>query len=148
MLELLKVELEDFKKYIDIGFRDDAELELYYDKSVEVSGMDEMINNTYEKIKDFYNYFSECKCYKVDLDNKDIGFLFLNNNPNVLISFSISKEHRNSKILKQFFDLIVLELENSFTCLLFNENDRGINWLKKCGMKVDIITEAYTKLNY
>ena len=148
MLELLNVELKDFKKYIDKGFRDDAELELYYDKSAEVSGMDEMINNTYEKIKDFYNYFSRCKCYKVYLDNKDIGFLFLNNNPNVLISFSISKEYRNSEILKEFFDSIVYELENSFTCLLFNENDRGINWLKKCGMKIDIITEAYTKLNY
>lgn len=148
MLKLLKVELEDFKIYIDKGFRGDSSLELYYDKSSKVSGMDAMIDNTYEKIKDFYNYFSDCNCYKVDFEGKDIGFVFLNKIPNVLISFSISSEFRNRLILKEYFELIASQLQNSFTCLLFNENDRGINWLKKCGMKVDIITDEYTKLNY
>lgn len=148
MLKLLKVELEDFKQYIDIGFRDDYQLELYYDKSAKVSGMDAMVDNTYDKIKDFYNFFQDCNCYKVNFEDNDIGFVFLNKNPNVLISFSISSEFRNRFILKDFFNLICLELQNSFICLLFNENDRAINWLKKCGMKVDIISEEYTKLNY
>ena len=148
MLKLLNVELKDFKKYIDKGFRGDNRLKLYYDKSSKVSGMDAMIDNTYDKIKDYYNYFSDCNCYKVDFEGNDIGFVFLNKIPNVLISFSISSEYRNGFILKEFFDSISLELQNSFTCLLFNENYRGINWLKKCGMTIDIITDEYTKLNY
>jgi hypothetical protein len=46
-------ESTNFKQYIDIGFREDYQLELYYDKSAKVSGMDAMIDNTYDKIKDF-----------------------------------------------------------------------------------------------
>jgi hypothetical protein len=113
MLKLLKVELEDFKQYIDIGFREDYQLELYYDKSAKVSGMDAMIDNTYDKIKDFYNYFQDCNCYKVNFEDNDIGFVFVNKFPNVLISFSISNQYRNRFILKEFFNLI-----NSFSALI------------------------------
>jgi hypothetical protein len=148
MLKLLKTNLPDIKEYIYIAFSEDKELIKYFDKSASVSDTDEMCNDVWGKLKDYPAYFMHVYCYKVVLDKEPIGFVFITKAPNLLVSFSINKKHRNKEVLKEYFDKICIELDNDFECMLYNENSRGINWLEKCGMVITEVNNIYTKLNY
>jgi hypothetical protein len=148
MLELLKTNLTDLKKYIDIAFSEDKELIKYFDKTAGVSDTSSMCGDVWEKLKDYPTYFMHVYCYKVVLDKEPIGFVFITKAPNLLVSFSINKKHRNKEVLKEYFDKICIELDNDFECMLYNENSRGINWLEKCGMDITEVNNIYTKLNY
>jgi hypothetical protein len=147
MLKLLRINIYELKQYINIAFNDDYDFINYYDKNTKIKTIEELVEKTNEKILDYPSYFGTHYSYRVDFDNKSIGYLFITKKPNLLVSFSINKKYRNKEILKNYFDIIKKELGNSFCCLLYKENIRAINWLKKCGMKPEDGNDVYVKLN-
>jgi hypothetical protein len=146
MVCLKKIDISDLHQHIDIGFSGDDELAKYYDKSIKVDSSKEMVDNTFEKIKEYPSQFENCNSYKVELDGDSIGYVFTTKKPNLLVSFSISEKHRNSETLKKYFDCIKSELDYSFNCYLFNRNSRAIDWLEKCGMRKEVVNDSITKL--
>jgi len=146
MIVAEKISIGDLKKYIEIAFEGDEELEHFYDKNSCLSSILDMTKNTYYKLEEYKSYFDKCCHYKVVLDNVEIGFIFITKNPNLLVSFSINKLYRNKENLIIFFNLIRNIFSEPFNCLLYNENYSAINWLQKCGMKIESVDSSITKL--
>jgi hypothetical protein len=150
MLQLKKCNVDDLKGYIDIAFKEDVDLFKYFDTSIQVSSTKEMVESVFIKVKDYYKFFLECTSFGVYSEDNPIGYFFILKNPNLLVSFSINKEYRNSETLSSYFDLIKEQFKEDFSCFLYTHNKRAINWLKKCGMveskeKFEI---DFIKLNY
>jgi hypothetical protein len=144
MLTIKEVDILELKKLIDIAFDGDTELIDYYDRIANVSSVDEMVNDTFDKIKDYENHFANCYSYAVMYDDKEIGYLFITKNPNLLISFSLNKAYRCKENLASYFSLIKSLFEDRFGCYLNTYNTRAINWLKKCEM--DIVSNNVSSL--
>jgi len=54
----------------------------------------------------------------------------------VLYSFGVHPDKRSKENLIRFWNAIT-QGKDGFTCYLYNNNTRAINWLKRCGMKED-----------
>lgn len=119
----------DLKKYVEIAYKDDNDLLTKYhidnynfEQAVDVTM--QMISLTSKDVK--MSFFG------VVNNNENIGYLcvFSNN----LYSFGINIHNRSKEVLSQFWIHIKEVLGNSFISMLFPNNTRAINWLKRCGM--------------
>jgi hypothetical protein len=146
MLEVEQVTITELKKYIEIAFEGDEEFFKYYDKCVLVNSYSDISNHNYFLLKEYAELGLKNFSYKVTLNNIPIGFIFITKNPNLLVSFSISKNYRNKKNLIEFFDKIKNIFSQSFDCFLYKENERAINWLIKCGMQIELTDGKIVKL--
>ena len=101
------------KQAIRRAFDGDFEVIDYYDPTVSVETMDDVVDDIYRKLYEysvlFEFYFS---------DRGDAYFV----------------KSRNSERLQRFWDDIVEQLGGKFQCALWTKNTRAINWLKKMGM--------------
>lgn len=136
MLTIKEVDILELNELIAIAFDGDTDLLDYYDRVANVSSVDEMVNDTFDKIKDYENHFANCYSYVVNYQEKKIGYIFITKNPNLLISFSINKEYRCRENLASYFSLIKSLFEDTFGCYLNTYNTRAIDWLKKCEMEI------------
>jgi len=148
MMQLIEIPFVDIKERIKIAFDGDDDLVIFYDKALNLKSTNEMVNTTFYKLEEYYSSFSESKIlpFSVDLNGVSIGYVFLLKNPDLLVSFSINKLHRTKNKLIGLFSMIKSFFDNGFSCLLYNENTRAINWLKKCGMNVVLVNNEFTKL--
>jgi hypothetical protein len=147
-LSIKSMKKSELKQFINIGFHDDDDLINYYDESCVVNKPEDMVNNTDDKLKEYPIYFKNTKAYKVVYQDEPVGFLYMVNDPNILVSFALNKEFRTKENLVHLFDLIKMKMDNNFVCMLFRINSRAINWLKKCGMEVCEEFESIVKLKY
>lgn len=149
-MELKKCNIDDLKGYIDIAFKDDNALYKYFDRSIEVSSISEMVESVFIKIKDYSRFFLDCNAFGVYSEDKPIGYLFILKEPNLLVSFSINKNYRNKQMLTSYFDLIKEQFNGDFSCFLYSYNKRAIDWLKNCGMiqSREKFEQEFVKLNY
>ncbi len=82
--------------------------------------------------------------YKVALGDISIGYISVFEN--FLYSFGINKEYRKKEILIEWFEKVKEVLGYKFITMIYPNNSRAINFLKKQGMKIvngikeDVIT--------
>jgi hypothetical protein len=145
---LAAIEDKNLYDFVRIGFDGDNDLRNYYDESCNVIDHEDMVMNTVEKLKEYPSFFKNTKSYKINLDEKCVGFLYIVKNPNMLVSFAISKYFRTKEVLISFFEVIKSKLNDDFTCILFKKNSRAISWLKKCGMDIYYEDNSIVKLKY
>lgn len=121
-------------------------------------------NNIYEYYKDdkfLLNYFhpmsspknneeAALEIYDIMLDyaktNKchfvrnELGYIFYSKKK--LISFCVKPEFRTKDNLKKFGEMIKEKVGKHFSCYLFTNNARAINFLMKTGLKVEKIDNS------
>jgi hypothetical protein len=126
-----KINIEEFRPYIDVAFNKDYELIDLYDKSVDVKSIEEICENVFYKIS---SLIKPCELRGVLVKENPIGYFAFETGS--LISFGVNKQHRYKEHLSEFWELIKHELGGTFTTCLFSYNIRAINWLKKCNMNI------------
>jgi hypothetical protein len=72
--------------------------------------------------------------YKVLWQKKPIGYVVVFQD--FLYSFGINIKFRVSKILSSWWDEVVKALNGRFICMLFSNNTRAIEYLKRRGMRI------------
>jgi hypothetical protein len=116
-------------KEVRRAFEGDLDIFKYFDPSASVKTIDDVVDNVVDKL---FDYATEYDVSFVPFDN---GYIF--HSSNMLISFGINVEHRTSENLSAMWDFILERLGDNFTCMLFDRNTRAINWLKRCGMRIE-----------
>jgi len=145
MIELKKIGIFDLQKYIYIAYEGDCELlEKYHVEKFEIEEHAAM--STLNMIRLTSNDV-EMRNYGVYDNGKAIGYLCVFDN--FLYSFGINKKQRQMNVLVDFWENILYVLGKSFITMLYPNNTRAINWLKKCGMVEvkEVETNCITLLN-
>ena len=147
-MNITKIDGGELYEYISQSFKDDLDLYKYYDFTVNVSSIDDMVNDTYLKILSYDTHFKNTEYYGVNDNLNKAGYFFVLKEPNCLVSFSLNNRYRKADSLKQFFDFIKTTLDEDFICYMNECNTRGIKWLEKCGMEKLTTKDFVTILNY
>ena len=121
--------------YIESTWVGDVNLHVFYDRSLKVKSLENMVSDTHEKILDLYNIQNGLVFYGIEKDSLKIGFIVLNIELNYLYSFGVRHDFRKKEVLEPIFKFIRKKLDNNFFCLINECNTRAIRWLKKCGLK-------------
>lgn len=118
------------KDAVKIAFYEDKDIFKFFDPTVEVKGLDELVENILQKILTYGE-----NCFYVGVYEKEalIGYFVYKDKQ--LISFSLSVEYRTRKYLRDFFRLIRTEIKGHFMVLLWSKNIRAIKYLIKHGMQ-------------
>jgi len=135
-------DISEMQPFVEAAFLLDTDLLNYYDKGENVTSTQQACDNVMAKIK--HNY-PDAKCIGFYDNYNPVGYYVYM--PELLISFGLNKNFRNSLYLDEFWKSIKQSLGDKFDCLLYSYNTRAINWLKKCGMVTTIenITVLTTK---
>lgn len=137
-MTLKKVNINQLRSFIEASYKGDKEfLDKYY---VAKCTLKQAVNQEIEMIRITSQGVYNMVYFGVIDGDKKIGHLcyFVNN----LYSFGIAIEKRTKEILSEFWEKIVQVLGESFIAMLFPNNTRAINWLKRCGMvEVDGVEE-------
>jgi hypothetical protein len=136
----------DNRTYIQKAFEDDFLIYDFFDPNVNVSSIDEIVENIHTKILEYEDLF-ECV-----FEGLDDGYFFYTKEPKLLVSFGVNINSRNKERLSEFWDLICKSIGDDFNCFLWYKNSRGIKWLQKMGMKIEdtiaIENNFITRLKY
>jgi len=119
--------------FVEAAFLLDTELLNYYDKGEKITSTQQACDNVMLKLNTNYadqNY--------VGVYDKGVPVGYFAYMLGVLISFGLNKNYRNSIYLKEFWKMIKGAIGTDFTCILYSYNTRGLEWLKKCGMEVQL----------
>lgn len=119
-------------------FKDDKKLLEYYDPLSEATNNEEAAMEIYHKLVD---HSRDRDCHFV---RNEFGYIFYSDK--YLISFCVKPELRNKENLIKFGELLKETIGSHFECLLYRNNYRGINFLKKIGMKEKRTNELVTQL--
>ena len=122
---------EELPAYVEEAFKEDYDLVDYYDKNVNVKNVDDCIANVIEKINQCY---PDADIYGVEEYGCKIGYFVCDND--LLISFGININYRDKDTLEVFWAFIKNTIGQTFQCVLYSHNKRGINFLQKGGMKI------------
>lgn len=120
-------------------FENDQELLKYYDPTSLVTNNKEAAMEIYHKLIE-HSRERKCSFYRSDL-----GYIFYSSG--LLISFCVKPELRVKENLIKFSNMIKQEVGKHFECYLYNNNKRGINFLKKMGMDVQKSNDLITLLS-
>lgn len=129
MIRVHQISKKRLKEFVEVAYKGDGELLDKY--HVKKYTFEEAVNETVRMIEItakglFMKYYAVC------LDEIRIGYLALFSNN--LYSFGINIKYRTPEILSDVWSNIKRILGNSFICMLYPNNTRAINWLKRCGM--------------
>lgn len=142
MVELKETDKKGIRHLIFISYYGDNDLlEKYHIKKFTVN---EAFRSTFEMIEItekqmVLNYF------EVLVNNKEVGYVITSSNH--LYSFGVNIKYRTKEILTEWWDKVTKILGENFTCLLFANNTRAINYLQKRGMKIEWQNTEHEKLN-
>lgn len=125
---------------IRTAFDGDENMFKYFDPSVKVDSIDEIINNVYEKVLEHLDLFD---AHFVHVEGG--YFLYSVLHVPMLISFGLSIKNRNKRRLKEFWDEIIESVGDRFSCFLWSNNTRAIRWLISKGMRIEreVLIEGY-----
>lgn len=134
MIKLNKISNHELIPLVEIAYRNDNDLlEFYWGDSYSLI---EAVNETMNAIKiishEVEQKGEEMYYYSVVKDEEEIGYMccFDHN----LYSFGININHRKKDTLIEFWEMIKEIIGDSFICMLFPQNTRAIDFLKKQGM--------------
>lgn len=122
-------------EYIESAWDGDEGLESVYDPNLKRRSLRDMVFDTSRKIKDYFYYNEKLKIYGIDENSTPCGFVVLSDVNNMLYTFGINHRMRKAENLQFLFSFIRMNLNDKFYTLLYEKNERAINWLKKCGMR-------------
>jgi hypothetical protein len=138
-VQLIRIEPEELRKYISIGWADDHEL---YEKYHTIQGtfeqcVDHGLNTILEGTD---NYDFGIEYYKIVLTEDDfaisIGFTVIIKKPeNYLFSFGINIEYRKKEILIQWLNCVERIFDDMYIVMLNEKNIRAINFFEKNGFE-------------
>lgn len=148
MVSLIKIDFEELKNFVTVAYNGDEDLLNKY--HVGKYSLEEAVNVTMNMIE-ITSMDAPITYFGVVINGERIGYLctFKNN----LFSFGIDIKKRVGIILSEFWNRIKEVLGNSFISMLFPNNTRAINWLKKCQMQEveseedNCVTLLYHNLN-
>ena len=126
-----EVTYNEIKKAITIAFMEDKDIVNLYDPNVDVNYVDDVIVNMQDKLGEL----GEDTKYKILYEKGDIAGYYIYNELQ-LISFSLNVKYRTRKYLRELFNFIKKECQNTFICTLWTKNKRAIRYLIKNGMEV------------
>lgn len=140
---LKEITYNELKEAIRASFNNDRFIKEFYDSSVRIDSVDDIVEDIYKKILE-YNGYEGRLIIKGAYDGEElIGYVVVFNN--LLISFALAVEHRKLKGT-EFFELIKKELKSDFSCYLWSINLRARKWLEKHGMKTIFSDNKIIKL--
>jgi hypothetical protein len=140
---LKEITYHQLKEAIRVSFTSDNDIKSFYDSSVSINSVDDIVEDIYKKVLEYNNYDGKL-IIKGAYDGEElIGYVVVFNN--LLISFALAVEHRKSNGA-EFFELIKKELKSDFVCLLHSINVRARKWLEKNGMKTIFSDNKIVKL--
>ncbi len=148
MIKLNKISVGQVPPLVAIAYNNDNDLFDKYHVAPNLSYND-CVNATMIMIKNATQELG-LSHYKVIYNKQPIGYISVANKN--LFSFSINKQFRKKEILQSWWNEIVGVLGKYFICRLYPNNERAINWLKKCNMvQIDegyenCISLAYNKV--
>lgn len=131
MIKTEKISTFELPDLVKIAYMGDGDLLLYY--WGEDYNLEEAINATLNAIKYQENEGIEFNHYAVIEDEQEIGYISCF--PNNLYSFGININRRTKEVLKEFWERVKEIMGDSFICMLFPQNQRAIEFLKKQGMQ-------------
>jgi len=142
MIELKQIESNELKQLVEIAYKGDSDLlDKYWGEDF---SLEEAINETMYMIREVSKE-TEMTHYAVLLDGEEIGYV--TKIPNNLYSFGININYRTKDNLIEFWERVKEVMEDGFICMLFPQNTRAINFLKKQGMKeIDGVEQNCTVL--
>jgi ribosomal protein S18 acetylase RimI-like enzyme len=113
-------------------FSSDEELYKYCDPEYLIEGKKISVK-IYKRIQDALKEYPD-SYYVIDKKNKGFMVWIFAHGGWILYSFGIHPDRRTIENLIDFWKEI-RKRHDSFTCYLYSNNTRAIDWLKKCGMK-------------
>lgn len=131
MVNIIKISKFDLSKVIKIAYEGDEDLlEKYHVDKFDLMGAVakelSIIFNTVEWEDTEMDY------YKIMYNDVEIGYMCTY--PNNLYSFGINKEYRTKEILTDWWNKVKGIMGEKFITMLYPNNKRAINFLKKQGM--------------
>lgn len=129
-------------------FRDDKDLLRYFDPLSKVSNNAEAASVVYLKLVEYSKQYRN----RFRFMRFDVGYVVYLKpkwawNKNKLVSFCLLPEYRTSKGVGEFWEKVKYYLGNHFTCCLYSNNARAINFLLKGGMEIKKSTDLITLLS-
>lgn len=132
MVTLELIPLEELKEVISISYLDDGDLFEKYHINPTFT-FEECVNSTFDMIVN-NGYDRDIKFYKVVFESKSIGYVVVFDG--FLYSFGINIEYRGKDILIEWWKKVKEVLPETFVCMLYDNNIRAIDFLKKNGMEI------------
>lgn len=129
MIILEKISKFELRNLVEIAYRGDDDLLLHY--WGDGFNLEEAVNETMFMISEVGKEV-EMSYYAVVCDDEEIGYVC--KIPNNLYSFGININYRTKDNLIEFWDRVKEVMGEGFICMLYPQNTRAINFLKKQGM--------------
>jgi len=143
-IKLEKISIFELPLLVRISYDGDEDLLNKY--HIEKFSLEDAVESTMGMIKETGDTI-EMSYFKVVLGDEPIGYLAIFQN--FLYSFGINIKYRTKEVILQYWELIKEVLNDGFITMLYPNNDRAINFLKKQGMsEVEDIEEGLITLIY
>jgi len=140
---LKEIKYNELKEAIRVSFASDNDIKKFYDSSVSINSLEDIVEDIYKKITEYNNYDGRLIIKGAYYGEELIGYVVVFNN--LLISFAMAVEYRKSKGT-EFFELIKSDLNSNFFCFLWSINIRARKFLEKHGMKTIFSDNRIIKL--
>lgn len=129
MIVLEKISKFELRNLVEIAYKGDTDLlDKYWGDGF---NLEEAVNETMFMISEVEKEV-EMSYYAVVCDDEEIGYVC--KIPNNLYSFGININYRTKDNLIEFWDRVKEVMGEGFICMLYPQNTRAINFLKKQGM--------------
>lgn len=130
MVNIKKIAIKDLAELVRLSYKDD---QAGFDKfHVAKYSYEQAVTRTLKMIAD-QQQIKPMEYYGIYYNNEAIGyFVFFSG---VLYSFAISKPYRIKRgVLRNWWELAKSVMEDHFICVLYRNNTRAIQFLKRLGM--------------
>tara|TARA_R110000868_G_scaffold180622_3_gene421266 strand:+ start:3714 stop:4160 length:447 start_codon:yes stop_codon:yes gene_type:complete len=144
MIKVKDINFEELKIAIKNVFIDDKKILDFYDPSVKIKNIEDIINDISCKIKDYDKYEGDYGYVGLFYEKVLIGYYFYKED--MLVSFGINVKYRTKKYLDFLFNSIMNKLGNNFVCFLWLKNTRAAKWLIKNKMVIEFKNDKIIKL--
>ena len=129
MIKIEKISNFELRGLVEIAYRGDSDLlDKFWGDDF---SLEEAINETMWMIGEVAKE-AAMEYFVVLKDDEEIGYVC--KIPNNLYSFGVNINYRTKENLSEFWERVKEVMGDSFICMLFPQNVRAINWLKKMGM--------------
>jgi len=129
-----KINHNELGAAIRVAFAGDMDIFKYYDPTVFIESLDDIVEDILRKEKSYEEVEGEMHYYGFYEKGKLIGYFFYKDK--LLISFGLNIQYRNRQYLRQFFSSIAKKIGKNFICHLWSKNLRAIGFLVKMGMEI------------
>ena len=132
MISFCEIQFDDLKTLIELGFGDDPDLMEKYQQLP--TDFEVTVQRNLDNIREMGDHLPLIY-YKVLWGDEVIGFTVLEFSNSILYSFGINIKFRKKEIVTAWIEGVSKLFGGSFQCVLWDKNERAINFLIRNGMK-------------